>query len=116
MQGTGSAIARHDFEQVGAEVGNQDVTIRRKSHAVRQGALRQSGLKRLRRIGGRTQGKARVRLLTDELLRTVSRNARHTAARVRSPQGAVTLGKNALGALQVFSDIGDSLPVNRKTI
>ncbi|HEX9366899.1 MAG TPA: hypothetical protein VF921_09735, partial [Vicinamibacterales bacterium] len=45
------------------------------------------------------------RLLGDDFLPAIGRKPDHAASRVSGPQGSVALGQDALGPLQVSSDV-----------
>ena len=114
-QGAGLTLAGHDFEQVGAKVGNQNIAVARKGQAVGERALGEFGLKVFAALGSGL-GKARIGLLANELLRAVGGNAHDATARVGGPQGAVALGQDAFRALQVLADVANLRAVHGETV
>ena len=95
----GLATAGHDLQAIGAEVGDENVAVAGECEAVGKSAGQVSR--------GFTVGFREVAgdLLGDDLLGAVVAQLYHSAARVRRPQSAILLGKDAFRPLQAVTDV-----------
>src|SRR5882672_9485304 len=95
VQSARRAVAMHEFDGVGTEVRDEEIT-----HAIHGNPVRQRGASQYqrRRIVGIDPPMSGLR---DQPLRAVGTDAHHAAAGIGAPESAVALREDALGALQI---------------
>jgi hypothetical protein len=95
----GLALTGHDFQKVGAEVGNQNVAVFGKGQAIGQRAFSEAlGLVR----GICEVARNRLR---DDALAAIGLDVDDAAAGIGHPERAVAFGQDAFGPLQVLADV-----------
>src|SRR5258708_439871 len=95
----------HQFDRIGTEIGDQEITV-----AVHCDAVGQGGAENVRR--GITDIDPPMAGLRDELLSSIRADTHHAAARVGAPQSPVTFRQDALRTLQALSYGPDRVAVH----
>ncbi len=96
-----AAIARHDLEPVGPEIRDQEVAVAGKRQSIGERPSQVA-----RRLSRRRREMIR-RVLGDDRLVAVGRDANDAAPGVGRPERAVRLGEDALGPLQIAADVAN---------